>query len=53
MQQKLVQIFLRQEAGVLGINIGKELQKPRPKFKNMCIIYLLRISALPATQCKW
>ena len=44
MQQKLVQ----QEAGALGNNIVKESQKPRPKLKNMYIIYLLRIFALPA-----
>ena len=34
MQLKLVKIFLQQEAGAFGNNIGKELQKPRPKIKN-------------------
>ena len=53
MQQKLVQIFLQQEARAFGNNIGKEPQKPRPKLKNMYIIYLLRIFALSAIQCKW
>ena len=38
MQQKLVQNFLRQEAGAFGNNIGNEPQKPRPKFKNLYII---------------
>ena len=36
-----------------GNNVRKELQKPCPKLKNMYIIYLLRIFALPAIQCKW
>ena len=53
MQQKLVQIFLQQEAGAFGNNIGKESYKLRPKLKNMYIIYFLRIFALPAIQCKW
>ena len=53
MQLKLVNFFLQQEAGAFGNNIGKEPQKPRPKLKNMYIIYLLRIFALPAIQCKW
>ena len=53
MQQKLVQIFLQQEARAFGNNIGKEPQKPRPKLKNIYIIYLLRIFALSAIQCKW
>ena len=53
MQQKSVQIFLQQEAGVFGNNVGSEPQKPRPKLKIMYIIYLLRIFALPAIQCKW
>ena len=48
MQQKLDQHFLQQEAGAFGNNIGKETQKPRPKLKNMYIIYLLRIFVLPA-----
>ena len=43
MQQKLVQIFLQQEAGAFGNKIGKELQKPRLKLKNMYIIYLYYI----------
>ena len=52
MQQKLVQklVFLQQESGTFENNKGKE---PRPKLKNMYIIYLLRIFALPAIQCKW
>ena len=53
MQQKFVKIFLKQEAGAFGNNIGKEPQKPRPKLTNMYIIYLLRIFALPAIQSKW
>ena len=35
MQQKLFQSFLPQEAGGFGIDIEKEPQKPRPKFKKM------------------
>ena len=35
MQQKLVQNFLQQETGDFGNNIGKEPQKPCPKFKNI------------------
>ena len=46
-------IFLHQEAGAFGNNIGKEPQKPHPKFKNMYIIYLLGLFALSAIQCKW
>ena len=53
MQQKLVQIFLQQEAGAFGNNIGKEPQEPHPKLKNIYIIYLLRIFAVPAIQWKW
>ena len=53
MQQKLVQNFLEQKAGDFANNIGKELQKPYPKLKNTYIIYLLKIFALPAIQCKW
>ena len=45
--------LLQQEVGAFGNNKGKELQKPRPKLKNMYIIYLLRIFALLAIQCKW
>ena len=40
--------FLPQEAGAFGNNIEKEPQKPHPNWKNMCIIYLQRIFALPA-----
>ena len=46
MQQKLVKIFLQPEARAFGSNIGKKLQKPHPKLKNLYIIYLLRIVAL-------
>ena len=53
MQQKLVQNFLQQEAGAFGNNMGKAPQKPRSKLKNMDIIFLLRIFAQPAIQCKW
>ena len=35
MQQKLFQNFFQQEAGDFGNNIGKELQKPCPKLKNI------------------
>ena len=52
MQQTLVQIFLQQEAGGFESNIGKEPQKPRPRLKKLYIIYLLRIFALSAIQCK-
>ena len=52
MQQKLFQKLLQQEAGAFGNNIGKEPLKPRLKLKNMYIIYLLRIFALPAIQSK-
>ena len=45
--------FLQREAGAFRSNTGKKPQKPRPKLKNMHIIYLLRILALPAIQCKW
>ena len=45
-------MFLQQEAGAFGNNIGNEPQKPPPKLKNMYIIYLLRIFALPAIQWK-
>ena len=50
MQQKLVQNFLQQETGAFGNNIRKEPQKPRPKLKNIYIIYLLKIFALLAIQ---
>ena len=53
MQQKLVQNFLQQEAGAFGNNIRKEPQKPRPKLKNIYIIYLLKIFALLAIQYKF
>ena len=33
MQQKLVPIFLPQEAGAFGNDIERELQKVRPKLK--------------------
>ena len=52
MQQKLVQNFLQQETEAFGNDIEKELRKPRPKLKNMYIIYLRRIFTLPTTQCK-
>ena len=45
-------MFLQQEAGAFGSNTGKEPQKPRSKLKNMYVIYLLRIIALPAIQYK-
>ena len=53
MQQKLVQFFIQQKGGAFGNNIGKKPQKPRRKLKNMYIMYLLGIFALPAIQCKW
>ena len=53
MQQKLVQKFFYQKSGAFGNNIGKKPQKPSPKLKNIYVIYLLRIFALPAIQCKW
>ena len=45
-------LLYKQEAGAFGNNIGKKAQKQRPKLGNMCIIYLLRIFALPPIQCK-
>ena len=45
--------FLLQEAGDFGTDIGRKSQKPRQKLKNMYIIYLIRIFALPAIQSKW
>ena len=53
MSKNLFKTFLQQEAGPFGSNLGKEPQKPRPKLKNMFTIYLLRIFAAPAIQCKW
>ena len=53
MQQKLIQNLFTQEAEAFGNNIGEESQKPLSKLKNMDIMYLLRIFALPAIQCKW
>ena len=43
--------FTTQEAGAFGNNIERESQKPLPKLKNV-YIYLQRIFALPAIQCK-
>ena len=40
MQQKLLHNFLPQEAGAFVNNIEKEPQKPRPKLKNIYVIYL-------------
>ena len=51
--QKLGHFFLKQQAGAFGNNIGKEPQKPRPKLKNMYVIYILRRFALHAIQYKW
>ena len=31
-----------QEAGAFGNNIEKEPQKPRPKLKKICILYIYR-----------
>ena len=53
MQQKLFQFFLSQEDGAFENNIEKKPQKPRQKLKNVYIIYLQRIFALPAVQCNW
>ena len=47
------QICLPQEVGAFGNNIEAEPQKPRPKLKNMFVIYLQRIFALPGIRCKW
>ena len=41
MQQKIVQIFLQQEAAAFDKNIGKESQNSHPILKNMYIIYLI------------
>ena len=48
-----VKIFLQQKAAGFGNNIGKEPQEPRPKLKNIYIIYLIGIFALPAIRRKW
>ena len=53
MQQKLVQSFLPQEAGAFGNNIENEPQKPRPRWKNMYVTYLMKIFALPLIRWKW
>ena len=37
---------MQQEAGTFRNNIEKEPEMPRPKLKNICIIYLLGIFAL-------
>ena len=52
MEVQCSKFSLQQEAGAFGNDMGKELQKPRPKLKNMYIIYLQRIFALPAIQGK-
>ena len=44
MQEKCVRNIFTTRIGAFGNNIGKEPQKPRPKLKNMDIIYLHRIS---------
>ena len=41
--------MLQQETGAFRNNIGNKLQKPHPKLKNMYIIYLMRIFAMPAS----
>ena len=46
-------LFVNIRYRLLSLGRGKELQKPRQKLKNMYIIYLLRIFALLAIQCKW
>ena len=48
MQQNYFKKFLPQEARAFGNNIEKEPRKQCPKLKNMYIIYLQRIIALPA-----
>ena len=53
MQQKLVESFLPQEAGAFGNNIENEPQKPRPRWKNMYVTYLMKIFALPLIRRKW
>ena len=58
MQQNLFLFFLPQEAGAFGTAKEKEPQKRNRKshtqnWKNMYIIYLQRIFALPEFQCKW
>ena len=45
-------VFLQQEAGAFGNNLGKELQNLGPKLKNMYIKYLLKIFVLLAIQWK-
>ena len=49
MPQKLSQNFLPQEAGAFENNIEIESQKPRPKLKKICILYVYR-EYLPCLQ---
>ena len=42
MQQKLFFSFLKQRPRAFGKNIKKESQKPRPKMKKICILYIYR-----------
>ena len=42
MHQKLVQNFYNKKLELLEIKKGKEPQKPRPKLKNMYIIYFTK-----------
>ena len=49
MQQKLFQnFFLLQEAGSFGNDIGKEPQKPHPKLKKICILYIYYVISIKA-----
>ena len=37
-----LKIYVPQEAGTFGKSIEKEPQKPRPKLKKICILYIYR-----------
>ena len=36
----MLQKILPQEVGAFGNNIKKEPEKPRPKFKKICMLYI-------------
>ena len=42
MQQKLVQVFVISRSPNFENSIEKKPQKPRPKLKNICTVYIYR-----------
>ena len=50
MLKNYFKFLLPQEAGALGNNIEKDRKS---QAQNMYIVYLQKIFALPAIQCKW